>query len=192
MSWSRVSFASWSTTSLPSMPQWLGTQQMQTHVPLSLSALRRFMIWQMRGFSVSSPLIKTLSPSRIQHRAVQGPCAYKDGAVIRESLGQLVAGRLTILEMAVDDRCSPNPLVNLRSISVDFIVWSSSIMILSEFGLSLFSSDHTFTHFLNEVIWRGLNSLTQRNMAFTLAAPAWASPLLIMTISWSYWRKDTM
>ena len=75
----------------------------------------------------------------------------KDGAVIRESLGQLVAGRLTILEMAVYDHCCPNPLVNLRSISVDFIVWSLSIMILSEFGLSLFSSDHTFTPSLNEV-----------------------------------------
>ena len=54
MSWSRVSFASWSTISLPSMPQWLGTQQKQTWVPLSLSAQRRFMILQMRGFSVSS------------------------------------------------------------------------------------------------------------------------------------------
>ena len=31
MSWSRVSFASWSTISLPLMPQWLGTQQKQTH-----------------------------------------------------------------------------------------------------------------------------------------------------------------
>ena len=79
----------------------------------------------------------------------------KDGAVIRESLGQLVAGRLTILEMAIDDRCRPNPLVNLRSISisVDFIMWSLCIMILSEFGLSLFSSDHTFTHSLNEVVF---------------------------------------
>ena len=48
----------------------------------------------------------------------------KDGAVVRESLGQLAAGRLAILEMAVDDRCRPDPLVNLRSISVDFIVWS--------------------------------------------------------------------
>ena len=57
MSWSRVSFANWSTISLPSMLQWLGTQQKRTRVPLSLSAQRRFMIWQMRGFSVSSPWI---------------------------------------------------------------------------------------------------------------------------------------
>ena len=55
--------------------------------------------------------------------------------------------------MAIDDRCRPNPLVNLRSISVDFIVWSLCIMILSKFGLSLFSSDHTFTHSLNEVVF---------------------------------------
>ena len=31
-----VSFASWSTPSFPSMPQWLGTQQKRTRVPLSL------------------------------------------------------------------------------------------------------------------------------------------------------------
>ena len=40
MSWLRVSFASWSTISFPSTPQWLGTQQKRTHVPLSLNAQR--------------------------------------------------------------------------------------------------------------------------------------------------------
>ena len=57
MSWWRVSLASWSTISFPSMPQWLGTQQKRTQVPLSLNAQRRFMIWQMRGLLVSSPSI---------------------------------------------------------------------------------------------------------------------------------------
>ena len=47
--------------SLPSMPQWLGTQQKRTHGPLSLSAQGRFMIWQMRGFSVSSPSMNILA-----------------------------------------------------------------------------------------------------------------------------------
>ena len=78
----------------------------------------------------------------------------KDSAVIWESLGQLVAGRLTILEMVVDDRCCSHPLVDLRSISVDFIMWSLSIMILSEFCLNLFSTDHKFTHSFNEVVFR--------------------------------------
>ena len=41
MSWSRASFASWSTISFPSMPQWLGTQQKRTWVPLSLNSQRR-------------------------------------------------------------------------------------------------------------------------------------------------------
>ena len=41
--------------------------------------------------------------------------------------------------MAVDDRCCPHSLLNLRSVSVDFIMWSLSIAILSEFDLSLFS-----------------------------------------------------
>ena len=76
----------------------------------------------------------------------------KDGIVIWESLGQLVESRLTILEMAVDDRCCPHSLVNLRSVSVDFIMWSFSIAILSEFGLRLFSCDHTFAHPFNETV----------------------------------------
>ena len=53
----RVSFANWSTLSFPSMPQWLGTQQKRTHVPLSLNDQSRFMILQMKGFSVSSPSV---------------------------------------------------------------------------------------------------------------------------------------
>ena len=61
----------------------------------------------------------------------------KDGTVIWESFGQLAVSRLTILEMAVDDRCFPHYLVNLRSVSVYFIMWSLSIAMLSEFGLSL-------------------------------------------------------
>ena len=67
----------------------------------------------------------------------------KDGTVIWESFGQLAASRLTILQLAVDDRCCPHSLVNLRSVSVDFIMWSLSIVILFEFGLSLFSCDNT-------------------------------------------------
>ena len=53
----RGSLASWSTLSFPSMPQWLGTQQKRTRVPLSLNDQSRFMIWQIKGFSVSSPSI---------------------------------------------------------------------------------------------------------------------------------------
>ena len=108
MSWSMVSFASWSTISLPSMPQWLGTKQKRTHVPFSLNAQSRLTLW------------------------------HKYGAVIWKYIVQLVAGHLTILELVVDDCCRPHPLVNLRSISVDFIMWSLSIMLLSELGLSIF------------------------------------------------------
>ena len=68
----------------------------------------------------------------------------KDGTVIPVSFGQLAAGCLTILEMTVDNRCCPHPLINLRSVGVDFIMWSLSIRIFSEFGLSLFFSDHEF------------------------------------------------
>ena len=37
--------------------QWLSIQQKRTCVPLSLSNQSRFMIWQIKGFSVSSPSI---------------------------------------------------------------------------------------------------------------------------------------
>ena len=144
MSWSTVSFASWSTISFPSMPQWLGTQQKRTWVPLSLNAQRRFMIWQMRGLSVSSPSIacKQYIESGVDYNImlyrihvlviVQCQCdccclSSKDGTVIWESFGQLVASCLTILDMAVDDRCCPHSLVNLRSVRVDFVMWSLSI-----------------------------------------------------------------
>ena len=43
--------------SFPLMPQWLGTQQKRTRVPLSLNDQSRFLIWQIKGFSVSSPPI---------------------------------------------------------------------------------------------------------------------------------------
>ena len=48
----------------------------------------------------------------------------KDGAVIWESFGQLVASRLAILKVTVDDRCCPHSLISDRSISVDFIMLS--------------------------------------------------------------------
>ena len=62
----------------------------------------------------------------------------KDGTAIWESFGQLAASRLTIFEMVVDDCCCPHSLVNLRSVSVNFTMWSLSIAILYEFGISLF------------------------------------------------------
>ena len=168
MSWSRVSFASWSTISFPSMPQWLGTQQKRTQVPLSLNAQRRFMIWQMRVVNIFAfkclqarhwvrvdydiVLYRIHVPIIVQCQCDCCCLSSKDGTVIWEFFGQLAASRLTILEMAVDDRCCPHSLVNLRSVSVDFIMWSLSIGILSEFGLSLLSSDHTFAHPFNEAV----------------------------------------
>ena len=76
----------------------------------------------------------------------------KDGAVIWESFGQLATSRLTILKMAIDDRCCPHSLINLRSISVDFTMLSLSIVILAEFGPIIFSCDHAFTHSFNEAV----------------------------------------
>ena len=154
MSWSRVSFASWSTISFPSMPQWLGTQQKRTQVPLSLNAqyervvsIFAFNCLQARHWvrvDYDIVLYRIHVSIIIQCRCDCCCLSSKYGTVIWESFGQLAASRLTILEMAVDDRCCPHTLVNLRSVSVDFIMWSLIIVILSEFGRSLFSCDHIF------------------------------------------------
>ena len=140
MSWSRVSFASWSTLSFPSMPQWLGTQQKRTRVPLSLNYQSRFMKWKIKGFSVSSPSIACKQGHWVRvdyrimmdwvHVLVLVQCqtygcslSCKDGAVVWQSFGQLAAGCLTILELAVDDRCCPHFLVHFGAISVDTVLW---------------------------------------------------------------------
>ena len=172
MSWSRVSFASLSTFSFPLVSQWLGIQQKQTCVPLLLNNQSRFMIWQIKGFSVSSLLIasKTRHWVRVDyyimmnwtHVSVIVQCqsdgfslSSKDGAIVWQSFGQLVAGCLTILEMAVDDRRCAHSLIHFGVICVNFIVWSLCFMILIEFSLG-FSGDHTFAHFFNEVVSLGI------------------------------------
>ena len=130
MSWSRVSFASWSTTSLPSMPQWLGIQQKRTHVSLSLSAQRRFddMTNERRFHIFALNRLQARHWVRVEYNIVlysvhvpiivqcQGNgcnLSSKDGAVIWEFLGQLAAGRLNNLESGedsfapgADPRCS--------------------------------------------------------------------------------------
>ena len=59
----------------------------------------------------------------------------KDGAVVWQSFGQLAAGCLTILKMAVDDRRCPHYLVHFGAISVDFIMRSLHFAILTELSL---------------------------------------------------------
>ena len=111
------------------------------------------------------PASKTLSQSRLWHRAVQDPCADTSSVprwwLLPQQqrwycyLGVLwTAGSKSSHHSgnAVDDHCCPHSLVNLRSVSVDLIMWSLSIAILSEFGLSLFSCDHTFAHPFNEAV----------------------------------------
>ena len=69
-------------------------------------------------------------------------CKY--GAVVWQSFGQLAAGRLTIMEMAVDDRCCPHSLVHFGAISVNFIMWSLCFTKLIELSLGFLSGDHAF------------------------------------------------
>ena len=107
-----------------------------------LQARHRFRVdYDIMLYRIHMPII-------IQCQCDGGCLSSEDGTVIWESFGQLAAS-LTILEMAVDDRHCPHSLVNLRSVSIDFIMCSLSIVILSEFGLSLFSCDHTFARALN-------------------------------------------
>ena len=82
--------------------------------------------------------------SQIQSNPVQSQsdgCSLssKDGAVVRESFGQVAASCLTILEMAADDHCCPT-LSRLSWIRrVDFVMWSLPVTILIEFGLGFMS-----------------------------------------------------
>ena len=80
----------------------------------------------------------------------------KDGVVLWQSFGQLVAGCLTILEMAVDDHCCPHSLIHFGAISLYFIMWSLCFMILIELSLGLLSGDHTFAYSFNEVVSLGI------------------------------------
>ena len=48
----------------------------------------------------------------------------KDGTVVWQSFGQVAAGCLTILEMAVDNCRCPHSLIHFGGISEDFVVWS--------------------------------------------------------------------
>ena len=80
----------------------------------------------------------------------------KDGAVVWQSFGQLAAGCLTILEMAVDDRRCPHSLVHFWAISVDFIMWSLCFTKLIELSLGFLSGDHAFTYSFNEVVSLGI------------------------------------
>ena len=76
----------------------------------------------------------------------------KDGAIVWRSFGQLAAGCLTILEMAVDDSRCPHSLIHFGAICVNFIMWSLCFMMLFEFSLGFFSGGHRFAHSFNEVM----------------------------------------
>ena len=80
----------------------------------------------------------------------------KDGAIVKQTFGQLGAGCLTILEMAVDDRRCPHSLVHFGAISVDFIMWSLCFTKLVELSLGFLSRDHAFTYSFNEVVSLGI------------------------------------
>ena len=89
--------------------------------------------------------------------------------MISNLYNEQLSGHFTILEITANDRCCPHPLVYLRSTSVDFIMWSLSIVIPSGFGLGLFSNDHKFTHSLNEVVSLGrINVLQAESLVFSM------------------------
>ena len=92
----------------------------------------------------------------VQYQTDGCSLSCKDGAVVGQSFGQLTAGCLTILEMAVDDRRYPNSLVHFGAISVDFIMWSLCFMKLIELSLGFLSGDHAFTYSFNEVVSLGI------------------------------------
>ena len=116
----------------------------------------------------------TLNATMAWHPA-EADTSVQSSAVIQEFFGQLVASRLTILEMAFDDRCCPHSLMNCWSGSIDIFMWSNSIAIFTEFGLSSFTFDHTFAQSVNEVVSLGIVFICYRRKDW---CPQWARPIL--------------
>ena len=169
--WVYVLFKGLFASSFPSMPQWLGIQQKRTCVPLLLNNQSRFMIWHKRFLGVfTRNCLQTRHWARVDYFIVMNwthvmvivqcqsdgcSLSSKYGAIVWQSFGQLAAGCLTILEMAVDDRRCPHSLIHFGAICVNFIMWSLCFVILIEFSLG-FSGDHTFAHSFNEVVSLGV------------------------------------
>ena len=82
----------------------------------------------------------------------------KDGAVVWQSFGQVAAGCLTILDVAVDDYSCPYSLVHFGAIGVDF-VWSLSFMILIELSPGFLFGDHITVTVIGSSIVRGVAPL---------------------------------
>ena len=76
----------------------------------------------------------------------------KDGAVVQEFFGQVAASCLTILEMAVDDRCYHHLLIYLWSVGADFAAWSLNVTKITEFGLGFGSPDHKYAFSFKGVV----------------------------------------
>ena len=156
MSWSRVSFVSWSTLSFPSMPAEANTCALVTQWPKQFHdmanerVLRVFTLnclqtghWVRVDYHIMMDWVHVLVIVQCQTYGCSLSC--KDGAVVWQSFGQLAAGCLTILEMGVDDRRCPHFLIHFGAISVDFIIWSLCFTILIELSLGFLSGDHAFT-----------------------------------------------
>ena len=182
MSWSGVSFASWSTISLPTMA-WHPAEvnmcafvaqcpddvhDIADQVVFSIFALNRLQARQWVKVDYNIVLYRIHVLIIVQCQGDGHSLSSNDGAVIWESFGQLMASRLTILKMAVDDCCCPHSLINLRSINVDFIMLSWSFVILVAFGPSLFSCYHAFTHSFNEAVSLRILFMCSRRKAWYL------------------------
>ena len=154
------------------MPQWLGTQQKRTcalvtqwpeqvHDMANKRVLGVFTLnclqtghWVRVDYYVMMDWVHVLVIVQCQTDGCSLSC--KDGAVVWQSFGQLAAGCLTILEMAVDDRHCPHSLVHFGTISVDFIMWSLCFTKLIKLSLGFLSGDHAFTYSFNEVVSLGI------------------------------------
>ena len=89
------------------------------------------------GEDYSIVLYRTQDPIKVQCQGDGCSISGKDGAIIRDSSRQTAVSLLTILEMAFNDRCWSHSLVNLRSFSVDAIMGTLSITILTETSWAL-------------------------------------------------------
>ena len=152
MSWSRVFFfASCYTLLFSSMPQWPGTQQKRTralvtqwpeqvHDMANKRVLGVFTLnclqtghWVRVNYHIMMDWVHVFVIVQCQTYGCSLSC--KDGAVVWQSYGQLAAGCLTILEMAIDDRRCPHFLFHFGA----FVCMAGFVLAISHSIMLLWS-----------------------------------------------------
>ena len=165
MSWSRVSFANWSTLSFPSMPQWHGIEQKtnmcafvvqrtaEVHGVTNARVISVFKLkWLQRRHwvGIDNHIMPNWAhvPIIVQCQSDGHSFSSKDVAVAWQSCEEVAASCHAILKMEIDDCHCSQPLIHFGSVGVDFIMYCLSFTRPIELGLGCLSIDQVCFHSL--------------------------------------------